>query len=332
MANPIKTVVNLSIEDSPRGAYTKMLVIRVKNLYSTRTAFIRPQGADGLVLHYQSSGIRCHEETKTGLKRFEFDEGLVSFPLMKNVKPIQCAASMHGPNIVVDHLPAEIIGIQRYTERAAPENVPASGSPVRIMKEFPLRISVVKINNKPTFAIYFKGNEKTYSIQRLKLRTYGKDGLQAVRDDTGNKLTTNGARTDSKVVRFQGENLPAIIPSVRLRAFEYVAKWDEASDSLIMEDVLAVITERARGKKFDDVGPPRTKTESLNGENRVEKAIRLLKQKMTPVAVAKNTGLDLAFVESIRDESGLKDENQEKMDAIQAQLASLSKQLAALKK
>lgn len=247
MANMIKCKVILQIKDSPRGNFTKMLVVRTPLNYNTSAAFVRQHGVDGMVLAYQANGIRPKVEQATGKKIWEFDDGLVYFPLKHDTKGVQVDAEIHGSNLVIHHLPPEIYNSERYAEVDAPSKIPVNGTPVRIMKPIEIKLSHFKTDTGWYMAVAVP-NLIAKKMERGELAAFGTSGFQLVASDKGNKISQNpGSVTTS--VKFAMTLLPFRIPPTTVKAFVLPAKYDEASQSIIAEDAIDVLTQKARDER-----------------------------------------------------------------------------------
>jgi len=350
MGNQIRCKVILQIADSPRGAYQKMLVIKTPANYLTTKGFVRQHGADGLVLHYQGNGMSSHAEPMTGKKVWEFDEGLVFFPLPKNTPQIQVDAIMQGSQLCIEHLPPEILQVTRYTSVPAPASIPATGNPVRIMRNVQLKLSQFKSSNSNTITFCVVFDEETMKkADRWNLRAYGKDGVQFYPDEKGNKIQVQkrwySVRWNSAILTWRPAN-------VAVRQFTVTAQYDEASQTVICEDLITRMREeenREREKNRDALSRKspqkiiaRERADNKpNGEMHGVDAILAVLAKYCPdglyedgwsdVQVAKHTGAPIDLVTQLRLFTYPPDAKAHKIAKIEKAVHELMKQLATLK-
>lgn len=343
MSITVKAKVTLSIENSPRGSFQKMLVVRTPMNYMTSTAFIRPEGANGLVMHYQGSGMRYKIEFQYQRKRFEFDEGLVFFPLTRNVSGIRVDAEIHGPNLVIKNLPNEIMPRINYPQVPAPAVIPRTGTPVRIMKEFNVTCAQTISGGTKSLGLNIGPHIfKLFNFERFSIKRYGDHGLQYVRDPEGIRVSTLqnfGMKRPSYGFRCAYGSVPVQLHRVPVKYVKIVAKWDEASESVICEDILLKLQEAVDIKRRTMVEEPTPVAVKPNGKtngllNPIEHAMDLLRKHVSngeydagwsDGLVAKHTHLKAELIQSIR-EAGFK----KAVDPKAAAIANINEKLAAL--
>lgn len=342
MANPVKTKAILQIEESPRGMYQKMLVVYTPIQFSATRAFLRQHGANGLVLTYHGSGVT--PKPARGRKKWEFDQGLVPYQLVKDTLPIQVDAEMHGSNLLIKNLPPEIYNDPIYTEVPAPAQIPKTGNPVRIMKPIAMKLSVFKYGSTSQsfcMAVYFYDDDLVQTLDRVTIKNYnGKDGFQLVQDPDGNKIVKN-PQSASSSVRWGHGALPFTLDRVTVKQFAIKALYDEASQSIICEDALAQLRERVTEERAKIEVLPKARTNGHTNtyvpeEDRspLDKAIAMIHDqtcRYTDTDISVRSGVPVALVSQMRAVDKPVDPNAQKITDIENQLKALQKALQTLR-
>lgn len=273
MVNMIRCKVIFQIKDSPRGSLTKMLVVRTPIYYNTSCAFVRQHGVDGLVLAYQANGIRPRTDASSGKKIWEFDDGLVWFPLKSDVGPIQVDAEIHGSNLLIQHLPPEIYNTEHYTEVPAPAQIPKNGTPVRIMKPTWLQLS--QFNTESGWYLSVTMSRKLADqMGRAVLKPFGTGGFQIIPSDDGLKVSQNLSATKA-AVKFRLDALPFRLSKSKIKSFQISAKYDEASQTIITEDAVDLLSQKAKESPTPSPETPRNRVgylQTITPEERRESA------------------------------------------------------------
>ena len=309
--------------------------------------------------------MKARSEPTSGRKRFEYDEGLVFFPLQRNQTPIQVDAVIHGSQMVIEHLPPEIFPTIHYAETPAPAKIPQSGPPVRIMREVEIKVSQMlsASTSYPIIALSLV-KELGEQFERLTMVQYGKDGLQFILSDEGNKVFKNTQAT-TYTTRFCTSHLRFNLLKVKIPQFAFAAKYDEASRSLICEGLLEYLSTRAkaiREETRDEFSkPPKTNVHAnkiakqVADEGSRDVGILIPQSKVTPLdrvlmmlsrnceggkyqtgwsdsVIARATSAPIALVKQMREFNCVSpDPKAGKIAELEAALSAISKSLAALK-
>lgn len=350
MGNEIKTRVTLQIADSPRGSWQKMLVVSCPMAYLSSTAWFRQEGADGAVLHFANSGIR--PRLVGGKKVFEFDEGLLHFPLQKNTHPVQADAVIRGSTLHIPHIPPEINPPSRFIEVPAPATIPSSGPPVRIMRPIKIRMSQTLHSafNSYGFCVYID-KETLSGIDRISMKSYGKDGFQLVQDPDGHKVTPN--KLSPRVsIKFSQGGVCWAATKAKVKQFEVDAQYDEASRSIICENGVVLLQQKikeARGAISEKVTDfvERTPEPKTNGVHThlhptgLQTGLNLLmahfheyeyEKGWSDARIVQEAGVGFDWVRTTREAMTKPvDPKQKKIAALEKQMQEMAKALASLR-